>query len=61
MMRAEVIGYLPPYMKIKFDLDYNTKVPKLVLFDKNLDDNTKNLVEFRHIDDVQNYIRYSHK
>ena len=55
---SNIVGYTPPYMKIKIDLDFNSKVPKLSLFDKNVDGTVKNLIELRHIDNVQNYIKY---
>jgi hypothetical protein len=55
---SRILGFTPPYMKIKFDLDYNTKVPKLALFDKNVDGTVKNLIDLKHIDDIQNYIKY---
>lgn len=53
-----ILEFTPPYMKIKFDLDYNTKVPKLALFDKNVDGTVKNLIDLKQIDDIQNYIKY---
>ena len=50
---SKIVGYTPPYMKIKIDLDFNSKAPNLSLFDKNVDGTVKNLIELRHIDSVQ--------
>ena len=53
--------YRPPYLKLKIDLDYNTKAPKIVMFDRDDDSNTRNRIEQTQVDELYNYIKYLSK
>ena len=40
-------------MKIKVDLDYNTKCQKLVLVDRDIMSNVRNIVDIHKFDDIR--------
>ena len=53
--------FRPPYLKLNVDLDYNTKAPKIVIFDRDDDSNTRNRVEPTQVDELYNYMKYLSK
>jgi hypothetical protein len=53
--------YRPPYLKLKIDLEYNTKAPKIVIFDRDDDKSTRNRIEPSQVDEVYNCIKYLSK
>lgn len=55
------ISYKPPYLKLKIDLDYNNNMPKLLLFDKDIANNTRNTPDINTIDDIHNYLKFLSK
>ena len=53
--------YRPPCLKLKIEVNYATKYPNLILYDKNEADNTRNKIELNKVDDLYNYMKYLSK
>ena len=49
------------YLKLKIDVDYNTKAPKVVIFDRDDNSSTRNRVEPTQVDELHNHIKYLSK
>jgi hypothetical protein len=58
---AKLNMYKPPCLKLKIELNYTTKCPNLILFDKNEADSTRNKIELNKVDDLYNYMKYLSK
>ena len=51
----------PPCLKLKIELNYTTKCPNLILYDKDEASNTRNKIELNKVDDLYNYMKYLSK
>ena len=46
--------YRPPCLKLKIDLNYTTKCPNIILFDRDSITDTRNRIELKQVDDLHN-------
>ena len=53
--------YRPPYLKLKIDMGYSTKAPKVVIIDSDDNSSTRNRIEPTQVDEIYNYIKYLSK
>ena len=53
--------YRPPQLKLRIDIDYNTKAPKIVIFDRDDDKSTRSRIEPTQVDEIYYYIKYLSK
>ena len=53
--------YKPPCLKLRVDIDYNTKAPNVVIFDRDDSSSTRNRIEPSQVDELHNHIKYLSK